>query len=83
MEGQRHPGSGIGLSFSKGGSFTDDTGFALLRAARGGDEPEVYFEADPDTDRGHRVRREASGRGGPERKQQGGSRAGAGDRRSR
>lgn len=60
MEGQRDPGSGIALSFSKGGSFTDDTGFAVLRAARGGDEPEVYFEGDPDTDRGYRVRREVT-----------------------
>ncbi|MFF2895207.1 hypothetical protein [Streptomyces sp. NPDC057966] len=69
MEGQRDPGSGVALSISKGGSFTDDTGAAVLRAARNGDEPEVYFEGDPDTDRGYRVRREVSDRRGPERKQ--------------
>ncbi|MFF2012237.1 hypothetical protein ACFVWY_24575 [Streptomyces sp. NPDC058195] len=58
MEGQRDPGSGIELRFSKGGSFTEGTGFALLRAARGGDEPEVYFEGDPDAGHGYRVRRD-------------------------
>ncbi|MFF3627944.1 hypothetical protein [Streptomyces sp. NPDC002164] len=65
MEWQRDPGSGIELRFAEGGSFTDEGGFALLRAARGGDEPEVYFEGDPDTEDGYRVRREPSARSGP------------------
>ncbi|MFE3940862.1 hypothetical protein ACFXPV_03125 [Streptomyces sp. NPDC059118] len=59
------PRSAVEPSFSKGGSFTGDTGFAVLRADRGGGEPEVYFEGDPDTDRGYRVRREVPDRSGP------------------
>lgn len=65
MDGQRDPGSGIELRFVEGGSFTDEGGFAQLRTVRGGDEPEVYFEGDPDTDRGYRVRRATSDRSRP------------------
>ncbi|MFD7528233.1 hypothetical protein ACFV8E_11675 [Streptomyces sp. NPDC059849] len=41
----------------------------LPEVAGNGDEPEMYFELDVDTDRGYRVRREVSDRRGPERKQ--------------
>ncbi|MFE2935065.1 hypothetical protein [Streptomyces sp. NPDC059221] len=63
MEWHRDPSSGVEISFA------DGTESALLEVAGNGDEPEMYFELDVDTDRGYRVRREVSDRRGPERKQ--------------
>ncbi|MFE7429504.1 hypothetical protein [Streptomyces sp. NPDC057545] len=64
LEGQRDPISGVELRFVEGGSFADDVGFALLRPVRSRDEPEMYFDVNPDTEDGYRVRREPSARSG-------------------
>ncbi|MFF3731493.1 hypothetical protein ACFYXM_14520 [Streptomyces sp. NPDC002476] len=58
MEWDRDPSSGVEISFA------DGTESALLEITRIGDEPEMYFELNVDTDRGYRVRREASDRRG-------------------
>ncbi|PSM38354.1 hypothetical protein C6Y14_37135 [Streptomyces dioscori] len=60
LEGGRDQGGSIELPIDKGGSFSDDSGSALLQIQRGGDEPEMYFDTDPDKEYGYEVRRAAS-----------------------
>ena len=60
LEGGRDQGGSIELLIAKGGSFSDDSESALLQIQRGGDKPEMYFDADPDKEYGYEVRRVAS-----------------------
>lgn len=57
LGGEEESSGVVELRFDAGESFLDDGEFAMLRVDRGGENPELYFDTDPDKAYGYEVRR--------------------------
>ncbi|GAA2776217.1 hypothetical protein GCM10010521_63690 [Streptomyces rameus] len=57
LEGNTRRSDSVELRFAAGGSFRDDSESTLLRVAKGGDRPVLYFDTNSDKGYGYEVRR--------------------------